>query len=75
MKKHLKKLRPLLLLTTLFLLTNCQEEFEENKAVVQQKNGSKHTILTGEAARSKKAELLVKLNKDGGSGLAKLQMY
>lgn len=73
MKKHLKKLRPLLLLTTLFLLTNCQEEFEENKAVVQQKNGSKHTILTGEAARSKKAELLVKLNKDGGSGLAKLQ--
>lgn len=73
MKKHLKKLRPLLLLTTLFLLTNCQEEFEENKAVVQQKNGSKHTILTGEAARAKKAELLIKLNKDGGKGLSKLQ--
>lgn len=73
MKKHLKKLRPLLLLTTLFLLTNCQEEFEENKAVVQQKNGSKHTMLTGEAARAKKAELLIKLNKDGGRGLAKLQ--
>ncbi|RWX01054.1 hypothetical protein [Flavobacterium cerinum] len=73
MKKHLKKLRPLLLLTTLFLLTNCQEELEESKPAVQQKNGSKYTILTGEAARAKKAELLIKLNNDGGRGLSKLQ--
>lgn len=36
MKKHLKKLRPLLLLTTLFLLTNCQEEFEEHEHVNSQ---------------------------------------
>lgn len=73
MKKHLKKLRPLLLLTALFLFTNCQEEFEENKPVVQQKNGSKYTILTGETARAKKAELLIELDKDGGKGISNLQ--
>lgn len=73
MKKHLKKLRPLLLLTALFLLTNCQEEFEENKPVEQQKNGSKYTILTGETARAKKAELLIELDKDGGKGISNLQ--
>lgn len=41
MKKHLKKLRPLLLLTTLFLLTNCQEEFEEHEHVNSQDSGMK----------------------------------
>lgn len=30
MKKHLKKLRPLLLLAVLFMLTNCQEEYDDH---------------------------------------------
>jgi len=31
MKTQIYKLRPLLLLTLLFMLTNCQEEFNENQ--------------------------------------------
>ncbi|MNK07058.1 hypothetical protein D3C87_249670 [compost metagenome] len=30
MKKHLKKLRPLVLLAVLFMLTNCQEEYDDH---------------------------------------------
>ena len=72
MTKILKRLRPLVLLTALLLLANCQEDLYEN--ITPAGGGtSSHRMLTGPEALAQKQKLVEVLKANGGEGMVKLR--
>jgi|GEM_PF-5214650 len=72
MKKHILKLRPLLLLMVLFVLANCQEDLYDTSRV-QLTNESKAVLLRGKEAQEQLEIAMASLNKNGGNGMAMLK--
>lgn len=59
-------MRPLLFLTALFLLSNCQDDYEETtQGSLTTQAGATHRIITGKEARTKTKELVAYLKEKG----------
>ena len=68
MKKHLTRLRPLLLvMAAVVFLVQCQAEYlETNPTSNANSNKARHSILTGAPARQKRDLLISTLKANGG---------
>jgi hypothetical protein len=72
MTRTLKRLRPLLLLTALLLLANCQEDLYDDLDPAPDGQYT-HRILTGPEALGQKQKLVEVLKANSGEGMAKLR--
>lgn len=75
MKKHFKKLRPLLLLMALFMLTNCQEELYQIDSSENIQPNFKISAYVGKSALVQKEIALDILKKNGGNATNKLRQH